>query len=140
MVRPRPPARGRRAASDAEISDGTWNDLAARYDTKQRMDVVFTVGQCNLVSIALRTFRVPLDEEVEGFRASSPPVVDVGEQPRQDGKQRPIQRLVDLRRGAVGRAYSYQHGSERDRSVGATVGQRAGVQGPFDNQGPSRSA
>ena len=67
MVRPRPPARGRRAASDAEISDGTWNDLAARYDTKQRMDVVFTVGQCNVVSIALRTFRVPLDEGVEGF-------------------------------------------------------------------------
>ncbi len=52
---------------DSEISDATWSDLAARYDTKQLMDVVFTVGQYNLVSIALRTFRVPLDEGVEGF-------------------------------------------------------------------------
>lgn len=52
---------------DSEISDATWSDLAARYDTRQLMDVVFTVGQYNLVSIALRTFRVPLDEGVEGF-------------------------------------------------------------------------
>ncbi len=52
---------------DSEIGDATWDHLATRYDTKQLMDVVFTVGQYNLVSIALRTFRVPLDEGVEGF-------------------------------------------------------------------------
>ena len=52
---------------DAEISDTTWNELAARYDTKQLMDVVFTVGQYNLVSMALKTFRVPLDEGVTGI-------------------------------------------------------------------------
>lgn len=52
---------------DAYISDGTWAELDARYDTKQLMDVVFTVGEYNLVSMALKTFRVPLDEGVEGF-------------------------------------------------------------------------
>ena len=52
---------------DAEISDQTWAELAARYDTKQLMDVVFTVGQYNLVSMALKTFRVPMDEGIEGF-------------------------------------------------------------------------
>ena len=32
---------------DAEISDRTWVELATRYDTKQLMDVVFSVGQYN---------------------------------------------------------------------------------------------
>jgi len=53
--------------SDSEVSDLTWNELATRYDTKQLMDTVFTVGQYNLVSMALRSFRVPLDEGVQGF-------------------------------------------------------------------------
>ena len=52
---------------DSEVSDETWAVLAAGYDTRQLMDLVFTVGQYNLVSMALRTFRVPLDEGVEGF-------------------------------------------------------------------------
>ena len=52
---------------DAYISDRTWAELGARYDTKQLMDVVFTVGEYNLVSMALKTFGVPLDEGVEGF-------------------------------------------------------------------------
>ena len=53
--------------ADAYISDDTWAALDVRYDTKQLMDVVFTVGEYNLVSMALKTFRVPLDEGVEGF-------------------------------------------------------------------------
>lgn len=52
---------------DAYISDQTWAELGARYDTKQLMDVVFTVGEYNLVSMALKTFGVPLDEGIEGF-------------------------------------------------------------------------
>ena len=52
---------------DAFISDATWQALAARYDTHQLMDVVFTVGQYKLVSMALNTFGVQLDEGVEGF-------------------------------------------------------------------------
>jgi alkylhydroperoxidase family enzyme len=52
---------------NAYISDRTWAYLDARYDDKQLMDVVFTVGQYNLVSMALKTFRVPMDEGLEGF-------------------------------------------------------------------------
>jgi 4-carboxymuconolactone decarboxylase len=52
---------------DAFVSDETWQALAARYDTEQLMDVVFTVGQYTLVSMALNTFGVQLDEGVEGF-------------------------------------------------------------------------
>jgi len=52
---------------DAFVSDETWALLARRYDTRQLMDVVFTVGQYNLVSMALNSFGVQLDEGVEGF-------------------------------------------------------------------------
>ncbi|MGR8918124.1 MAG: carboxymuconolactone decarboxylase family protein [Gammaproteobacteria bacterium] len=52
---------------DACISDGTWAALAERYDTLQLMDVVFAVGQYHLVSMALNSFGVQLDEGVTGF-------------------------------------------------------------------------
>ena len=52
---------------DAIISDATWEALSKRYDRHQLMDVVFTVGQYNLVSMALNTFGVQLDEGVAGF-------------------------------------------------------------------------
>jgi alkylhydroperoxidase family enzyme len=43
---------------DAFISDATWQALAAHLDTRQLMDLVFTVGQYNLVSMALNSFGV----------------------------------------------------------------------------------
>lgn len=52
---------------DAFLTDATWQALGERYDTKQLMDVVFTVGQYNLVSMALNTFGVQLDKGVEGL-------------------------------------------------------------------------
>jgi alkylhydroperoxidase family enzyme len=52
---------------DAFISDATWQALAERFDTQQLIDVVFTVGQYNLVSMALNTLGVQLDEGVPGF-------------------------------------------------------------------------
>ena len=52
---------------DAFVSDATWGALANRYNTQQLMDVVFTVGQYNLVSMALNSFGVQLDEGVKGF-------------------------------------------------------------------------
>jgi alkylhydroperoxidase family enzyme len=52
---------------DACISDTTWAALSQRYNTQQLMDVVFTVGQYNLVSMALNTFGVQLDKGVKGF-------------------------------------------------------------------------
>lgn len=52
---------------DAFLSDATWAALSKRYDRHQLMDLVFTVGQYNLVSMALNTFGVQLDEGVDGF-------------------------------------------------------------------------
>jgi alkylhydroperoxidase family enzyme len=52
---------------DAMITDATWKALSERYDTHQLMDLVFTVGQYNLVSMALNTLGVQLDEGIGGF-------------------------------------------------------------------------
>ncbi len=49
------------------ISDATWAELSEQYDQQQMMDVVFTVGQYNMVSMALNSFGVQLDEGVDGF-------------------------------------------------------------------------
>lgn len=48
------------------VSDATWAALAKSYSTEQMMDVVFTVGQYNLVSWALNSFGVPLDDFLPG--------------------------------------------------------------------------
>jgi len=53
--------------ANAMISTETWQALAKVYDQKQMMDLVFTVGQYNLVSMALNSFGVQLDEGLEGF-------------------------------------------------------------------------
>ncbi|MDX1383179.1 MAG: carboxymuconolactone decarboxylase family protein [Thermoanaerobaculia bacterium] len=55
--------------ADAMLSDATWNALAERYDTRQMLDVVFTVGQYNLVSMVLNSTGVQLDEGIDGFPA-----------------------------------------------------------------------
>jgi 4-carboxymuconolactone decarboxylase len=52
---------------DACLADATWNGLAKTYNTQQMMDLVFTVGQYNLVSMALNSFGVRLDEGLRGF-------------------------------------------------------------------------
>lgn len=51
------------------VSDATWAALASGYSTEQMMDVVFTVGQYNLVSWALNSFGVPLDDFLPGAKA-----------------------------------------------------------------------
>ena len=53
--------------ADAMIREATWKRLAERYDTRQLMDLIFTVGQYNLVSMALNTLGVPLDAGLRGF-------------------------------------------------------------------------
>lgn len=52
---------------DACISDETWNGLKQTYSDEQMMDLVFTVGQYNLVSMALNSFGVQLDDDIKGF-------------------------------------------------------------------------
>ena len=53
--------------ADAHVSDATWKGLAGLLSQQQLMDLVFTVGQYNLVSMALNSFGVQLDEGLEGF-------------------------------------------------------------------------
>ncbi len=48
--------------NDSVVSDATWATLSKTYSTQQMMDVVFTIGQYNLVSWALNSFGVPLDD------------------------------------------------------------------------------
>ncbi len=53
--------------SDAFICDDTWKSLSEQYDTNQMMDLIFTVGQYNLVSMALNSLGVQLDAGLQGF-------------------------------------------------------------------------
>ena len=48
------------------VADTTWATLAQTYATEQMIDVVFTIGQYNLVSWALNSFGVPLDDFLPG--------------------------------------------------------------------------
>jgi alkylhydroperoxidase family enzyme len=50
------------------VSDATWVTLSRNYSTEQLMDAVFTVGQYNMVSWALNSFGVPLDDFVAAER------------------------------------------------------------------------
>ena len=50
------------------VSDATWTALAKKYSTEQMIDLVFTIGQYNLVSWALNSFGVPLDDYLPGVR------------------------------------------------------------------------
>jgi 4-carboxymuconolactone decarboxylase len=49
---------------NARIGDATWVTLSATYSTEQMLDVVFTIGNYNLVSMALNTCGVQLDKGV----------------------------------------------------------------------------
>lgn len=52
---------------DSKISDDTWSALSERWSTEQLLDLVFAVGQYTLVSMALNTLGVQLDDGVPGF-------------------------------------------------------------------------
>lgn len=56
---------------DARIADDTWAALEAHLSREQLMDLVFAVGQYNLVSMALNTFGVERDEGVPGFEETA---------------------------------------------------------------------
>ena len=52
---------------EKKISDETWKSLKSYWSDQQLMDLVFAVGQYTLVSMALRTFEVPLDDFLTGW-------------------------------------------------------------------------
>ncbi len=55
--------------ADHFIVDATWSELAAVWTEQQMMDLVFAVGQYTLVSMALNSFGVQLEETTERFPA-----------------------------------------------------------------------
>ncbi len=52
---------------DAIIEDKTWSILSGHLSTQQLMDLVFTVGQYNMLAMALNTLGVQREEGVPGF-------------------------------------------------------------------------
>jgi alkylhydroperoxidase family enzyme len=53
------------------LDDETWTALAERYNQRQMMDMVFTVGQYRLVSTVLNTLCVQLDAYLQPYAAYS---------------------------------------------------------------------
>ena len=56
---------------DAIISDATWSTLSQIYEERQLMDLVFTIGQYNMVCWVLNSFGVQLEDGVPGFPKGS---------------------------------------------------------------------
>jgi len=56
--------------SDAFVQDDTWQALTDFYNKEQLIDLVFTIGQYNLVSMALNTLGVQLEEGAQRFPRS----------------------------------------------------------------------
>ena len=52
---------------DSFITDATWQRLSTKYNKHQLIDLVFTVGQYNLVSMVLNTLGIQLEKDVDGF-------------------------------------------------------------------------
>lgn len=53
--------------ADAFVSQPTWEGLSKNYSVQQMMDLVFTVGEYNMVSMALNSFGVPFDDDLEPY-------------------------------------------------------------------------
>jgi alkylhydroperoxidase family enzyme len=56
--------------ADTKVAEKTWQALSHHFSREQLMDLVFTVGQYNMVSMALNSFGV----EVDGYLAGYPPL------------------------------------------------------------------
>ena len=52
---------------DHVLSDASWAALNARWNTQQVLDLIFTVGQYVLVSTALRSLGVEVEEDAPGW-------------------------------------------------------------------------
>ena len=52
---------------DSFITDSTWQKLSKKYNEHQLIDLVFTVGQYNLVSMVLNTLGIQLEDGIDGF-------------------------------------------------------------------------
>jgi hypothetical protein len=57
--------------ADRYIRDETWKQLAEHLDRKQLMDLVFTVGNYDLLAMAFNNFGLELDSGLTGFPDSA---------------------------------------------------------------------
>ena len=57
---------------DAQMSDDTWAVLAGELDDHQLMDLVFTVGNYDLLAMAFLSFGVPVDSDLAAVRPPLP--------------------------------------------------------------------
>jgi len=55
--------------ADAFIGDATYAELEEYFDEKQILDIIFAVGQYNMVSMVLNTTGVQLDEDIPEYKA-----------------------------------------------------------------------
>jgi len=55
--------------ADAFISDASFAELQEHFDEQQILDIVFAVGQYNMVSMALNTTGVQLDEGLPEYKS-----------------------------------------------------------------------
>jgi alkylhydroperoxidase family enzyme len=53
--------------AEANLTDATYQALARHFDEHQLIDLVFTVGNYAMISMALNVFGVPLEDGVPGF-------------------------------------------------------------------------
>jgi alkylhydroperoxidase family enzyme len=51
---------------DHFVGDATWKQLAKRFNQQQLIDLVFAVGQYSMVSMALNSFGVQLEDDYKG--------------------------------------------------------------------------
>jgi alkylhydroperoxidase family enzyme len=49
------------------VADRTWNALALHYNPQQMMDIVYTVGQYTMVSMALNSLGIEVDDNLKGY-------------------------------------------------------------------------
>ena len=87
--------------ADAEITDGTWQELAVELDRHQLMDLVFTVGAYDLLAMAFKSFGVELDDDLAA-RLSANEVPPSPTAPR-DARELAVARGARLRHGRARR-------------------------------------
>ena len=58
--------------ADHNISSATWDELEKHLDRQEIMDLVFTVGAYDMLSMAFNTFGLELEPGLEGFPAILP--------------------------------------------------------------------
>jgi len=52
---------------DGAIGDATWATLSADLDAQQLLDVIFTVGSYEVLAWMMRSFDLPLDDDIAGL-------------------------------------------------------------------------